>query len=430
VKLKAVEFLNPEKSTHIIVPEYLKQIYLDSNYHLLPNNVILKKIVLFINIKILRKFKIILNFLFKKKFTFKEPSQKEIIVFDDENFRILNNIFSKQNYFILATRIERIKEIYLSKKIFLYILRNLFKRSLKQNYLSSLIEIIQPKTIVTFIDNSNDFFIISKIFKGRNIKFIAIQNAHRYDVHSQNKNLYIPNYFVVGTHEVEVFKKNSENISKIKSIGSLTAAVVKNHFEKNNIKPKENLYDICLISEPRLGLNFDFKRIHQDHNVQECVGLIANHTLKFCKKHKKKLIFSGKGDINSKNFKRAERMFYKNQIQNYDYDISFHKKTEFENYRNIINSNLIIGMCSTMLRDSFEFKRKILWCNFIDHKDVKSPSEGICTLRSKKFEDFENRVLEILKLDYEEYLSKIENVDAFYNTKVNALKYLKNEINL
>ena len=127
MKLKAVEFLNPEKSTHIIVPEYLKQIYLDSNYHLLPNNVILKKIVLFINIKILRKFKIILNFLFKKKFTFKEPSQKEIIVFDDENFRILNNIFSKQNYFILATRIERIKEIYLSKKIFLYILRNLLK---------------------------------------------------------------------------------------------------------------------------------------------------------------------------------------------------------------------------------------------------------------------------------------------------------------
>ena len=115
--------------------------------------------------------------------------------------------------------------------ILLRVLRNLFKRSLKQNYLSSLIEIIQPKTIVTFIDNSNDFFTISKVFKGRNIKFIAIQNAHRYDVHSQNKNLYIPNYFVVGTHEVEVFKKNSENISKIKSIGSLTAAVVKNHFE-------------------------------------------------------------------------------------------------------------------------------------------------------------------------------------------------------
>jgi len=87
-------------------------------------------------------------------------------------------------------------------------------------------------------------------------------------------------------------------------------------------------------------------------------------------------------------------------------------------------------MCSTLLRNSFEFKRKILWCNFIDHKDAKSPSEGICTLRSKKFEDFENRVLEILKLDYEEYLSKIDNVDAFYNTKVNALKYLRNEINL
>jgi hypothetical protein len=51
-------------------------------------------------------------------------------------------------------------------------------------------------------------------------------------------------------------------------------------------------------------------------------------------------------------------------------------------------------------------------------------------LKSKKFEDFENRVLEILKLDYEEYLSKINNASLFYNTKVNALEYLRNEINL
>jgi surface carbohydrate biosynthesis protein len=309
-------------------------------------------------------------------------------------------------------------------------LRNFFKRSLKQNYLCSLIEIIRPKNIVTFIDNSTDFFIIAKIFKDRNIKFIAIQNAHRYDIHSQNKNIYIPNYFVIGDHEVEVFKNNSKNISKIKSIGSLTATVAKRYFEKNNLQPKENLYDICLISEPRLGLNFDFKRIHQDYNVQECVGLIANHVLKFCEKYKKKFIISGKADIDSEKFKQAETMFYKNQIKNYNFDISFHKKSGFGNFKNIIHSKLIIGMCSTLLRNSFEFKRKILWCNFIDHKDTKSPSEGICTLRSKKFEDFENRVLEILKLDYEEYLSKIDNVDAFYNTKINALKYLRNEINL
>ena len=191
MKVKAVEFLNPEKSAHIVVPEYLKQIYLDLNYHLLSKNALLKKITIFINIKILRKFRIIFNFFWNQKFNLGEPSQHDIIVFDDVSFRTLNNIFSKQNYFVLPTRVERIKEVYLSKKILLYMLRNFFKRSLKQNYLCSLIEIIRPKNIVTFIDNSTDFFIIAKIFKDRNIKFIAIQNAHRYDIHSQNKNIYI-----------------------------------------------------------------------------------------------------------------------------------------------------------------------------------------------------------------------------------------------
>ena len=58
MKVKVVEFLDPKKSEHLVVLEWLKQIYLDANYHLLPKNVFLKKITIFINIKILRKFKI------------------------------------------------------------------------------------------------------------------------------------------------------------------------------------------------------------------------------------------------------------------------------------------------------------------------------------------------------------------------------------
>ena len=424
--MKVIEFLDPSKNSHIVTHDYLKEFYLNSNHHLLPENIFLKKIIIFINLKILRKIRIILNLIWNLKFNFNEPPQHDIIILDDFDFHILSNIFSKKNYFILPTRTERIKEAYVSKKILFYLLKNFFKRSLKLNYLCSLIEIIRPKTIVTIIDNSDEFFKIAKIFKNRNNKFIAIQRANRVITDFKNKNLYIPNYFVLGNREVEISKDYSRNISKIKPIGSLAATVAKHHFEKNNTQIKENLYDICLCADYNLIINSDFS--HIDH-VTEHLGLIANHTMRFCKKYKKKIIISGKNDINSER-KHGEIIFYKNLVKDYHFDISFHKKSEFGNFKNIIKSKLIIGMTSTMLREAFEFKRKILWCDFIGHEDTQSPSDGICVLKSKKFEDFENRVLEILKLDYEEYLSKINNVNLFYNTKVNALEYLKNEINL
>ena len=41
MKVKVVEFLNPEKSAHMVVPENLKQLHLNLNYHLLPKNALL-----------------------------------------------------------------------------------------------------------------------------------------------------------------------------------------------------------------------------------------------------------------------------------------------------------------------------------------------------------------------------------------------------
>ena len=425
---KKVEFLNPEKNGHVIVPAYLEKAYKEGNYYLLPKNILLKKIIIFLNIKIIRKIKIIYRFITKNQIYFSHPPKKEVIVFDDENFEVLKKIFLKENYFILATRLNKINKVYLSKKIIIYLVKNLFKRSLKQNYLYILIKLVDPKKVITFIDNSIDFFLVSKLFKNTNIKFIAIQNSHRYEIHAKNQDLHIPNYLVFGEHEVKIFKKHS-GIKSITPIGSLSAAVAKSYFVKEKTSLNLNKYDICLISEPRLKLNYDFKRIHDEYNVQDYVGKTANHTLKFCKKNNKSIIFSGKSDLKSKNFQMQEEKFYEKFIKDYNIKISFNKKEKFDQYKNIAESRLIIGMSSTMLRDAFEFKKKILICNFINHEDAKPPSYGICTLDSNHYDDFEKRVKEIMALDYEEYLSKIDNISHIYNTKINALDFLRNEIN-
>jgi surface carbohydrate biosynthesis protein len=424
---KNIELLNIQEGSHVVVPEYLKKEYLEKGYLVLPSNKFIKKSLLIFSINFWRKIIFIFNFSIKNKFYWKFPPEQEIIIFDDENIDVLKKIFTKQDYFILPTRLNKIKVIYICKEILFYLIKNFFRRSIKQNYLVSLIKIIKPKKVITFIDNSEDFFLVSKILKNENIRFIAIQNSHRYEIHAKNKNIHIPKYFVFGNHEVEIFKKNL-GIKEIKPIGSLSAAVAKQYLLNNETNIKSDRFDICLISEPRIKLNHDFKRIHKLYDVQEHVGLIAEYTLKFCKKNNKSIIFSGKSDRKSLNFQSQEKKFYQKFLKNSDVKISFNDKKKFEQYKNLMESNLIIGMSSTLLRDAFEFKKKILICNFIDHEDTRAPTTGICTLNSTIYSDFENRVNKILSMSYEEYLNEIKDVNFIYNMETNALDFLKNEL--
>ena len=74
-------------------------------------------------------------------------------------------LLSKKDFFLLKTRLEDIDEIYLNIEIIFFCLRNILKRSLRLNYLIIITKLVNPKNILTMIDNSTDFFIISNYFK-------------------------------------------------------------------------------------------------------------------------------------------------------------------------------------------------------------------------------------------------------------------------
>lgn len=62
--MKIIEFLDPKKNYHIIRPLYLKEYYNSLNYIQLPENKLLKKIIVFFYTVIMRKIKIYFNFFF------------------------------------------------------------------------------------------------------------------------------------------------------------------------------------------------------------------------------------------------------------------------------------------------------------------------------------------------------------------------------
>ena len=105
-----------------------------------------------------------MTLLLKTKIKWKNPRKFQFIIFDDNSVGTVDKVLPSSKYFILTNRIQNISEIYISKKIIFYLLKNLFKQKIKINYLCCIIKLVKPNKIITIIDNSEEFHIIYKIF--------------------------------------------------------------------------------------------------------------------------------------------------------------------------------------------------------------------------------------------------------------------------
>ena len=441
--MKIFYFINPQKKVLSIIPHFLKKIYIKKGYYLLPNNKFFREIIIFFYIKILRKILITMELLFKVKFIWKNPKHYKYIIFDDQSLGIIDKILPPKEFFVLTTRIVSFKELYVTKDIIVYILKNLFKNKLKINYICCLIKLIKPKKIITIIDNSVDFHLIYKLFNKSNISFYAIQNA----VRDQNylKSIlsisnYSGNYFCFGNYELDSINSNIPKKSslKLKPVGSLKIELAKEYLFRENKKDLREIYDICLISEA--GSEIDTSgslNMTQWKDDQKVAARILSYTLSFCKKHNKKLLFLGKHNLeNSENelVKEEEYLFYKYENDVENFDLQFFNKSKYDNIKNLLKSKVVIGQTSTLLRESFGLKKKILVCDWGSRKIKKSfntdafPENSIIKLKSDKYPDFEKRLMEILNMNYSKYLSQTINPKLIYNLDFKTLEFLRGEM--
>ena len=183
------------------------------------------------------------NLFLRCKFKFQNPQQNNLILFDGVGEYVFENILYTKNYFILQVRFENIETIYVSWNIFFNMVKNL-NSNLLNCYLIALIKIIDPKVILTSVDNSFKFSELAKILY-KNITFIAVQNASRYDFdrnqklfeigslkQDNNKRFFIPHYYCFGDQEVEDCKKFNIKVLNFYKIGSLRLSQYINYLKK------------------------------------------------------------------------------------------------------------------------------------------------------------------------------------------------------
>ena len=376
-------------------------------------------------LKILKYFFFLKNVIFK----FKKLHKREIIIFDSSNVDSLKEIIPKDKYFVLPVRPSEIKEIYLSFKLIIFLIENIFKRSPKQNYLNFIIQQVDPKTVVTAVETSADFYFSADYFKETKIKFVAIQHsclrgAGFVNDENLNKIIYIPNFLCFSEYEKKLFKNTKAKIKRYLPVGSLRASLFIRRLKNKNLNIIKKVYDICLIGEPSSRTTNDLKNISDYYEIP---GKVAEYTLRVCKKNNLKLIFSGKNRTFN-NSHLEEKQYYKYFLKDYDYTI-VPKENSFSTFENAFKSELIIGHNSTFLREISALHKKVLSLNFLGHDEFKEPFSGITYLEKFSFEEFEKRVLELIQLNQDEYRKKFVNSPEFISiTAADTIENIKKEI--
>lgn len=355
-------------------------------------------------LKIIAKFFTVF-FLVKKVFF--RPKKKYYVLFN-KGSKVLTFLL-KKNYQLLPT---------LKQEINLYVL---FKIILKLkfttlDYYKEYISIIQPRKVITFIDNDLVFYKIKFFFK--NIFFISIQNGLRTNSKlclKENRNkLFCDLICLIGKQEQKFYKS-------VKTKFVVTGSVLNNNIYKNFNMLDNKKRVIVFVSEYRVYENYLFtdktiQKIYDDNEVV-LLPILAD----FCKKNNYKLVIAGCFYKNSHESYK-EYTFYKsilNKFTNLNWNF-LTKKNFFTNYYFLNKISLLVSFGSTLGLEAFSRKVKVL--RFQRQTDsrcgnfwIYNKKKGPCLVNNFDKKNVFNKINKILHDD-----SGI-NVEYYNNIKLSYL---------
>jgi surface carbohydrate biosynthesis protein len=396
--------------------------------------------------KIFLKIKKILSL----NFYFQNPEHHQLVVFDDESILDLDHVINDFNYFVLKTRLENITEAYISPQIIFRLIKN-YRGNLWTSYLITLIEIINPKVVLTVIDNSFKFHEVAK-FLEKKIIFCAIQNGARYDIkrfkrkffkkiekQDLTKKFYIPNFFCFGKFEKDDYNKNHIKVKKFINVGSLRFSnFLKDFFKDETTFLNQDIkYDICFISDAFI---FGLDKKEGIDGMESSAADFCKYILRFSIKNKMRFICAFKrinsSEVNLKN----ELSFYKKYLSSYEYEYLLEnstlklKKNKYLSYEAMLQSEVTVSTYSTMLRENLSIGKKILSCNLIPTDVYDFPLKGVFSINRCEYNNFEERLLQIYHMSNNDFINLVKkngydlNYLMEFNKDLSSIEKIKSQL--
>ena len=359
---------------------------------------------------------------FHKKLHLRNPPTSDIVIFEKiGSRRIQNFILSGRQAFVFDSSLEK---IYFSFQVVGYFLFNLnlikINSIIKSTtilrgilgqiwriYILSVIKVINPKVIITYIDNSPVFHWLCEHYVGAEL--IAIQNGSRVKIQlkSVKNNYNLQHYFCFGNYEKDLFTSFGYKVENYLPIGSLLCG----YYLNNEMLNQSPTYDICVVSAWRGDIG-NTKDVYDSMRSMEVLDKMLS---KYIQETSIKVSIIMRSEPSSKDrnmpeFGNEEEYFknlYPESVTLINPDF---KRVNI--YSEVIKGDLIISSGSTVLREVFGMKKKILYCDFTD-SDLYNDYDEMILYRDQDYEVFKKRINELLTLSNDDYRSRTKKYASY-----------------
>ena len=368
---------------------------------------------------------------FNHKIYFKKPKHTDFLIWDYINSGRLKSVIP--NSYSISIIGTRPLGIYLHPKIILlsfFLLKDFklgvcsnnlvgfLKDSLKQLqciHIKACLVTINPKAVITGIDNCSRFAWLSK--NCNSFPFIAIQNGLRLAYDSEDGHPYhVQHLFCFGQKEINDFPKMGYEVDNCYPVGSLLASRKFNMTMQQ--EPSKN--DLLIVSCWR-G-NIGFSKDVQDS--MKTMNIMDNLLAKYLKKSNLKATIMLRSERNGIDWFMPEIGYSEEDYYKLIYDNLVNIVEPNFKERNIYPamqcSNLIVASFpTTCLIEAFSIGKKVLYTRFGDcdkkyYSDI--PKEVIFSSNSNNENDFFNAIDELLLIKKENYISKYQQLMTYYNS--------------
>ena len=373
----------------------------------------------------------------RTKFYIKRPAKKKILIFDSVGATEIKELFNKkEDVFILDTRKESLNLFVILKLIIE------LKKINYRNYLKKYIKLINPKAVVTFVDNNIFFYELKNSFQDK--IFISIQNGFRLAVDdildefkkkNTDKEKYRSDKYFVMNDEIgkEFSKYIAKNFVTIGSIRNNDVKINSNDIEKDTVCYVSRFSDI--FKAYILGYNLTYLEKNFSKSswiwLNFCIELLENIN-KFCKKNNLLLKILLKSIRESD----LEKKFCKKILGNDQYTF-LEKSNVLSNYYNLDKMEVIVNSMSTLGYEALARKKKVAF--FSDKKMLGAnfgwpkimEEKGFFFSNSCSYEEIERVVSNLRNIKNNEWTATAEKytgVSCYYNYKNTILKNYLNSL--
>lgn len=312
---------------------------------------------------------------------------------------------------------------------------NFFSRA-RYAYALSLIHFLNPKKVITIIDNSAPFEFLA--LNGNSARdYISIQNGVRWDEYNTSINDPHSEKIFFGKYDLDNYSEKFKKYGKYHLYGS---------FKEYLFRSESNIYKeflskkiiinndtVCIVSDNWNGWN------HKIKDIEDKVGMIYSFCYSFVDNNnlKLKILLKHGYDQKSGAFgvkKITEVEFISRYIDTSSSRVELHydPENQWSNYEEICKSSVTIGTSSTLMLESASRKCRVLILDIDSKISMSIPYPLSLSIDKGSYNLFSKELKKIRSQSDEEYWASRKDISKYFmsDSHYSSKTYLKEIINI